>query len=80
MTIIRGSCCGRRLRVPTLVLFSAEDRLIPKNAIRFPGGRRPCLQLEFVPGAAHFLVDDQPEAVAHRVAAGGHRVAAFLSA
>jgi len=80
MRIIRGSCCGRRLRVPTLVLFGAEDRLILKNAIRFPGGRPPCLQLEFVPGAAHFLVDDQPEAVAHRVAAGGHRVAAFLSA
>jgi hypothetical protein len=27
------------------------------------------LQPEFVPGGAHFLVDDQPEAVAHRVAA-----------
>ena len=40
----------------------------------------PCVQLEFVPGAAHFLVDDQPQAVAHRVAAGGHRVAALLSA
>jgi len=38
------------------------------------------LQLEFVPGSAYFLVDDQPEAVAHRVAAGGHRVAAVLSA
>jgi len=27
------------------------------------------LQLDFVPGGAHLLVDEQPEAVAHRVEA-----------
>jgi pimeloyl-ACP methyl ester carboxylesterase len=33
--IIRGSYRGRRLQVPTLVLFGAEDQLIPKDAMRF---------------------------------------------
>jgi pimeloyl-ACP methyl ester carboxylesterase len=69
MRIMRGSYRGRRLRVPTLVLFGAEDQLIPKDAIRFHEDDAPGLQLEFVPGGAHYLVDDQPEAVAHRVAA-----------
>jgi hypothetical protein len=46
----------------------------PKHAAR--GAAVPPANL----GAAHFLVYDQPKAVAHRVAAGGHRVAAFLSA
>jgi pimeloyl-ACP methyl ester carboxylesterase len=66
--IIRGSYRGRRLQVPTLVLFGAEDQLIPKDAIRFQKDDAPDLQLDFVPGGAHFLIDDQPEAVAHRVA------------
>ena len=69
MTIIRGQYRGRRLRVPTLVLFGAENRLIPKDAIRFHEDDAPGLKPEFVPGGAHYLLDDQPEAVAHRVAA-----------
>jgi len=67
--IMRGAYRGRRLRVPTLVLFGAEDQLIPKDAMRFHEDGATGLQLDFVPGGAHFLVDDQPEAVAQRVEA-----------
>jgi pimeloyl-ACP methyl ester carboxylesterase len=34
MNIMRGRYRGRRLHIPTLVLFGAEDQLIPKDAMR----------------------------------------------
>jgi hypothetical protein len=77
MTIIRGSNAGCACR---LVLFGAEDRLIPKDAIRFHDHDAPGLQLEFVPGGAHFLVDDQPRRWLVAWQPVGHRVAAFLGA
>jgi len=68
MSIIRGSYRGRVLHTPTLVLFGADDALLPKEAMEMRPEDAPHTTVEFVPGGAHFLVDDNPEEVARRVA------------
>jgi pimeloyl-ACP methyl ester carboxylesterase len=50
------------------VLFGADDRLLPKQAMSVSLEDAPHTSMEFVPGGAHFLVDDNPEQVARRVA------------
>jgi pimeloyl-ACP methyl ester carboxylesterase len=67
MNIMRGAYRGRVLRTPTLVLFGAEDRLLPMDAMAMRPEDAPHTTVEFVPGGAHFLVDDNPEEVTRRV-------------
>jgi pimeloyl-ACP methyl ester carboxylesterase len=66
---MRGTYRGRRLSVPTLVLFGAEDGLLPRDAMTVSSDDAPDLSIDFVPGGAHFLVDDQPAEVARRIGA-----------
>lgn len=65
--IMRGAYRGRRLTVPTLVLFGADDALLPRDAMTVSADDAPDLSIEFVPGGGHFLVDDQPDEVARRI-------------
>lgn len=69
MNVLRGTYHGRVLRTPTLVLFGAEDRLIPHDALSVSPEEAPDLTVDFVPGGAHYLVDDNPAEVARRVRA-----------
>ena len=64
MNIVRGSYLGRVLHTPTLVLFGAEDALLPQDALAVSPDDAPNTPIEFVPGGAHFLVDDNPAEVA----------------
>lgn len=66
--IMKGAYIGRVLHTPTLVLFGAEDALLPKDALRVRPEDAPATAVEFVPGGAHFLVDDNPDEVARRIA------------
>lgn len=66
-SVMRGTYRGRVLRVPTLVLFGAEDHLIPQDALTVSPDDAPDLQIGFVPGGAHFLVDDNPTEVTRRI-------------
>jgi pimeloyl-ACP methyl ester carboxylesterase len=62
----RGKWRDRRLTVPTLLMLSARDLYVtPKVA---PGYESHAdeMRLEIVPGANHFLVDEQPELVSQR--------------
>lgn len=68
LRIIAGLHRGRVLRVPTLVLFGADDQVIPRVMLQGFEKDAPDLTVEFVPGAAHYIVDDQPTEVAQRVA------------
>lgn len=68
MKIIRGAYRGRVLRTPTLVLFGDDDALLPREALTVAREDAPHTTVEFVPGGAHFLVDDNPDEVARRVA------------
>lgn len=66
--ILRGAYRGRVLHTPTLVLFGADDALLPKEALVVSAEDAPRTTVEFVPGGGHFLVDDNPDEVARRVA------------
>lgn len=65
--MMNGAYRGRVLRTPTLLLFGASDALLPRDAMRVPSDDAPRTTVEFVPGGAHFLVDDEPEEVARRI-------------
>lgn len=69
MNILRGTYHGRVLHTPTLVLFGAEDALVPHDALGVSPEDAPDLTVEFVPGGAHFLVDDNPAEVTRRLRA-----------
>jgi pimeloyl-ACP methyl ester carboxylesterase len=66
--IVRGAYRGQVLHTPTLVLFGADDTLLPKDAMAVRPQDAPHTSVEFVPGGAHFLVDDNPEEVGRRIA------------
>ncbi len=69
MNILRGTYHGRVLRTRTLVLFGAEDGLLPRDALCVSPEDAPDLTVEFVSGGAHFLVDDNPSEVIRRLRA-----------
>ena len=57
------------LTVPTLLLFGEQDFVIPTHTVREHAARSEALELEVVPDAGHFIVDEKPELVADRVLA-----------
>ncbi|WP_214466394.1 alpha/beta fold hydrolase [Microbacterium flavescens] len=67
MNALRGRYIGRVLHTPTLVLFGADDALLPKDALAVSPDDAPNTTVEFVPDGGHFLVDDNPDAVAQRI-------------
>jgi pimeloyl-ACP methyl ester carboxylesterase len=69
MKVVTGAYKGRVLRTPTLVLFGADDALLPTDALEVSREDAPNTTVEFVPGGAHYLVDDNPDEVARRIAA-----------
>ena len=61
--ILLWSAYGRlpRLRIPTLVVHGANDRLIPAENGRTVARRIPGARLELVPNAGHVMITDQPQ-------------------
>ncbi|WP_308491497.1 alpha/beta fold hydrolase [Microbacterium terrisoli] len=66
--IMAGRYRGRVLCTRTLVLFGGDDGLIPRGALTIPEEDAPHTRVQFVPGGAHFVVDDQPEQTARVIA------------
>jgi pimeloyl-ACP methyl ester carboxylesterase len=64
--VAAGRYAGRALRVPTLLLFGERDIGIPTHMVREHAERSEALELEIVPDAGHFIVDEKPELVADR--------------
>jgi pimeloyl-ACP methyl ester carboxylesterase len=54
------------LHVPTLLLFGDKDVAIPLSTVSSQAARSEAIELELVPGAGHFIVDERPELVAER--------------
>jgi pimeloyl-ACP methyl ester carboxylesterase len=50
-----------RIRVPTLVVHGAEDRLIPPENGRTVARRIPGARFIVIPNAGHVMMTDQPE-------------------
>lgn len=64
--IMRGAYRSTRLTTPTRVLFGADD---PALRPEFITGHEPYvddLQIEFVPGAGHFIAEERPVVVLDR--------------
>jgi pimeloyl-ACP methyl ester carboxylesterase len=54
------------LEVPTLLVFGERDMAIPTRVVRSHAARSDALELELVPDAGHFIVDEKPDLVADR--------------
>jgi pimeloyl-ACP methyl ester carboxylesterase len=65
--ILRGRWKRERLRVPTLFLHGDADRVLRPDFLRGYERYADDLQLEFIPGAGHFICDAEPEYVARRM-------------
>ena len=67
--LTRGRYRGRRLTVPTLLLFGAEDRFFSRRALRGYEPHAPEMRIEFLEGEGHFVHKERPELVATRALA-----------
>jgi len=65
---IRGRFDDMRLTVPTLILFGANDKAVPKQVLRGVERRGDDLRVEFVQDSGHFIAEEKPELVAERAA------------
>ena len=64
----RGTVSGR-LSVPTLLLFGEQDRYVSPQLLPGFEPHADEMELELVPDAGHFIVDEKPELVARRALA-----------
>ena len=64
--VLRGRYRAGDLEVPTLLLFGDRDQVIPLRTVRAAAEQSATVELELVPGASHFVVDERPELVAER--------------
>jgi pimeloyl-ACP methyl ester carboxylesterase len=62
----RGRYRASEVEVPTLLLFGDRDQVIPLRTVRAAAAQSSAVELEVVPGASHFVVDERPELVAER--------------
>lgn len=64
--ILRGRYAGRRLRVPTLMLFGADDAALRPQLVDASQRHADEMRLELVEGCGHFIADERPELVVER--------------
>lgn len=56
-----------RLKIPTLIVWGAEDLFQPRRYGERLADAMPNARLEVITGASHFLPEDAPEALAERI-------------
>jgi pimeloyl-ACP methyl ester carboxylesterase len=63
-----------RLKIPTLIVWGAEDPFQPLRYGERLANAMPCARLDIIMGASHFLPEDAPEVLAQRIVsfATGH--------
>jgi pimeloyl-ACP methyl ester carboxylesterase len=67
--VVAGRYRGSALTVPSLLVVGERDPVIPPRTVRSQAAQSDALELEVVPDAGHFIVDEKPELVADRVSA-----------
>ena len=66
--VAAGRYNGKRLTVPTRLLFGEDDFAIPKRMVSGDFSRfADRLEVELVPDTGHFIVEEQPELVTRRI-------------
>jgi len=65
----RGRWRSKRLDVPTLMLFGADDLYVPPRLLRGYERYASEMEVELVPDSGHFVVDEKPDLVARRALA-----------
>jgi pimeloyl-ACP methyl ester carboxylesterase len=64
--VLAGKYLGRRLSVPTLLLFGSGDPVLRPRMLAGYQHHADQMRVELVPGCGHFIVDERPELVAER--------------
>jgi pimeloyl-ACP methyl ester carboxylesterase len=67
--ILRGRYAGKRLTVPTRMLFGSDDAAIHTDLLAGYEAHVEDMEIELVPGCGHFIADERPELVAERARA-----------
>lgn len=65
--LARGKYAGARLRVPTLYMIGERDALCDEQTPEHLHSRADNVEVEIVPGAAHFLPEERPDLVRDRL-------------
>lgn len=65
--LARGRYDGVRLEVPTRLLFPENEAVMSPAMLEIPEGAAADFEVEIVPGAGHFIVDEMPELVLDRI-------------
>lgn len=64
--VLRGRYAGKRLTVPTRMLFGTKDAAIHPDLLSGYEKHTDDMQIEFVPDCGHFIADERPDLVASR--------------
>ena len=67
--LVRGRYSAAGLRVPTRLVFGTRDPVLTTRAAEDAAAQTDNMELELVPDAGHFVVDEKPELVADRLLA-----------
>jgi pimeloyl-ACP methyl ester carboxylesterase len=65
--LARGRYSAAGLSVPTKLVFGARDPVLTARAAEDAAAQSDSIELELVPDADHFVVDQKPELVADRL-------------
>ena len=65
--LFRGRYSAADLRVPSKLVFGVRDPVLTTRAAKAAAAQSDSLDLELVPDAGHFVVDQRPELVADRL-------------
>jgi pimeloyl-ACP methyl ester carboxylesterase len=64
--LLGGRYRSPRLRTPTLLLHGTRDPVLQRAFLRGYERYADDMEIEFVPGASHFIADERPGLVAER--------------
>jgi pimeloyl-ACP methyl ester carboxylesterase len=63
-TLVRGRYSASELSVPTRLIFGCRDPVLTTRAVEDCAAQSDRIELQLVPDAGHFVVDEKPELVA----------------
>jgi pimeloyl-ACP methyl ester carboxylesterase len=67
--VVRGRHSATALSVPTTLVFGVRDPVLTARGARDAAAQTDSMELELVPDAGHFVVDEKPDLVADRLLA-----------